>query len=412
MLAATGSALAALSLGRGAVSAQIASTAGYDSNVYGTHEATGDWFGTVTPMLTYTREAGWIEAEAHVGITFVRFLDQARLDAENADAGAVVRISESSYRNYAGSLSAAYHEASDVNSDVNARIQTNTATYVGRVALITGPRSNVAFSANYADTGREGASDQQILTTEALYDYKDFFYGNSLRLVGAYDELRSSGENDRGIPLRQNATVFSAGLGRALYHDTLRAGISYGYRVLRRSAAETDNGETRRAGYVISASLEGPFLPARYFPKVKSEFAVSYQDAATPGINDTGSQELTGSLVLSWQARTNTRVSFAARRSQRLSVNDLTVLTSSVQLGFEQVLRHNLTGTLNAGYDWSTYRTIARSDETTTLRAGLKYNFARSWDADFSYLAVFNQSTRRESTFDRHLVSLGLIYQF
>ena len=408
----TSTALADVPLGRGEVSTTVTATTTYDSNVFGTHDATADFSGTLAPQVSYARKAGEIEAEAHAEISFIRFLEQTQLNANNLDVGAALRIPQSDIRNYSGLLSAAYVEASDVNTDINARINTKTTTLVAQTALVTGPRSDLALNGNYTDTLPSVGSDQQIFTTEALYDYKDFFYGNSLHLTGDYEELHSSGGNSLGVPLNQNSYTFSAGLERAFADNALRAGINYGYRVLNRSAAETSTGVQRQEGPVITATLDGPFLPEKYFPKITSQFALSYQDTATPGINDTGTKELTGSLVLAWQARENTKVSFSAHRTQRLSVDDLSVVSTNVQLELDQTLRYNLTGSLSAGYDWSSYRTINRQDQTASVSAGLKYHFARAWDASLSYVLNSTSSTSRQSTFDRHVVSLGLTYRF
>ena len=404
-------AFAGIPVGRGEVTASVTAIATYDSNVFGSHDATADYSGTLAPRVSYLRKAGQIEAEANAGISFIRFLDQTQLNANNVDVNAALRTTGSDIRNFSGSLSAAYVEASDVSTDINARINTKTTTFLGQTALVTGPRSDVSLSGNYTDTLRSVGSDQQFLTTEALYNYKDFFYGNSLRLSGEYDELHSSGDNSRGVPLNQTSYTFSAGLNRAL-GDVLRAGFTYGYRVLNRSQAETATGARRQGGAVITASLDGPFLPEKYFPKIKSQFSLTYQDAATPGINDTGTKELTGSLGLTWQARDTTSASFSAHRTQRLSVNDLSVVSTNVQLGLDQILRYNLTGSLTAGYDWSSYRTIAREDKTASFSAGLKYHFARAWDASLSYTLNSTSSTLRQSTFDRHVASLGVTYRF
>ena len=405
-------ALAGVPVGRGEVTASVTTTATYDSNVFGSHLATADYSGTVTPEVAYVRKAGEIEAEVNAGVAFIRYLDHTELNANNLNADATLRVPEADLRNYSGSLSAAYRETSDINTDLNARINAATTTFTARSALVTGPRSDVSLDGTYTDTQRSLGSDQQILTTEAHYDYKDFFYGNSLRIVGTYDELHSSGDNALGVPLNQNSYLLSAGLNRGFADNALRASLSYGYRILNRAAAETSTGVERQQGSVISANLEGPFLPERYFPKITSSFTLSYQDAATPGINDTGTKELTGSLSLAWQARENTRLSFTARRSQGLSVNDLSVVSTNVQLGLEQTLRYNLTGTLTAGYDWSSYRTIAREDRTASFAAGLKYRFALAWDATFTGTVSSTTSTQLSSAVDRNVASLGVTYRF
>lgn len=400
-------------MGRGEISAQVAAEATYDSNIFGTHDATDDYSGTLTPRVSYLRKAGLVYAEAGAGISFIRFLDHDELDAENLDASATLWINEDEARNYSASLAAAYRETSDVDTDVNARVNTRTTSFDGRAGLILGPRSDLAFTAAHTDSKRSVGSDQRTLETELAYAYKDFFYGNSLRLSANYDQLSSSGDNALGTELDQTSYMLTAGLNRLFARDLLRAGLSYGYRILERSRAETAEGVRRQTGSVITASLDGPFLPRKYFPKVESRFSLAYQDAASPGINDTGSKTITGSLDLSWQARETTRVSFSANRSQRLSSDDLSVVTTAVRLGVHQDLRVNLTGSLTAGYDWSTYDDADdREDETASLDATLNYRFARAWEASLSARFDSTTSTVRRSDYDRLLVTLGVTYHF
>jgi len=404
------SALAGIPAGRGELTANVTGTATYDSNVFGTPDPIADWSALLLPRLSYVRKSGLIEADANAGISIIRYRDLTQLNADNLDGSATLRVNEADFRNYSGMLSAVYREASELNTDLNARLNTTTAVYTARGALITGPRSNAAVSGTYTDSRISTGNDQQILTTEALYDYKDFFYGNSLRLVGSYDQLHSSGDNELGVPVNQNSYVVSAGLGRAFYHNLLRGGLSYGYRVLNRSEAEVQasGGLATRSGYVIGASLEGPFLPERYFPKVTSLLSLTYQDAATPGIYDTGTKVVTGRLSLAWQARPNTSAKFSVDRVQRLAVNDQSVVTTTVLLGLEQTLRLHLTGTLSVGYDWSSYRSLGREDRTTTYNAGLRYDFARVWNAHFSSVFTSTKSTIPRSTYDRSVTSLSL----
>lgn len=406
-------ALAGVPLGRGEISADVTATATYDSNLFGTPAAIADYSALLVPRLNYVRKAGFIEANASAGISFIRYRDQTQLDADNVDARATLQITESDIRNYSGLVSAVYREGSELDADLNTRVNSKTMLYTARSALITGPRSNAALSGSYTDTSRSVGADQQILNLEGLYDYKDFFYGNSLRLVGSYDQLHSSADSAAGVPLNQNSYVMSAGLGRALYHNLLRGGLSYGYRVLNRSAAEVlaTGGERTRSGYVIGASLEGPFLSPRY-SRVTSLLALTYQDAATPGIYDTGSKVLTGRASLIWQAREHTTLSLTADRVQRLAANNLSVVTSTVGLGLEQTLRLNLTGTLGVGYEWSNYRAISRSDGTAKVNAGLRYQFARFWETRLTSDYTATRSTIPASTYNRFVNSLSVTRSF
>lgn len=411
-LALTGRVLAGIPVGRGDIFASTMATTTYDSNVYGTPDATGDFSGTLTPRLSYLRQAALVESEVNAGVAIIRYLDETALNAENFDANAALRFPVSDGRNFSGSLSAAYLETSDLDTDLNARVNTASTTFEARTALVTGPRSDVAFNASYNDSQRDIASDRQTLASEFAYGYRDFFYDNNLRVAANYDRLQTSGDNAKGIPLDQTAYMLTLGLNRLIAHDALRVGVNYGYRILERSAAETSTGQTRQAGSVISASIDGPFLPKKYFPKVESRFGVTYQEATSPGIDDTGTKDVTGFLNLGWQARETTRVTFAAHRSQRLSSNDLSVVSTNVRFGLEQILRHNLTGSLSAGYDWSSYASINRQDTTASFGAALRYQFSPAWDASLIYDFTSTSSDVAASAYDRHLVSLSVTCRF
>lgn len=407
-------ALASIPVGRGEISATLTGTETYDSNVFGTPDATADWSSMLVPHVAYAHKSGQIEAEADAGVSIIRYLDQTQLDANNLDASTTLQVLESDFRNYSGLLSASYREASEINNDLNARINSRTAIYNGRTALVLGPKSDAAVSGTYTDSRYSGGNDQQFLTSEALYDYKDFFYDNSLRLVSSYDELHSSGSDAIGVPLDQNSYLLSAGLDRALYHDLLRGGLSYGYRVLNRSEAETrvNGGERQQSGNVIGVSLEGPFLPPTLFPRVTSLLSLVYQDAATPGIYDTGTKVLTGHLSLAWEARENTTVTFSADRIQRLAVNGIAVVTTSTSLEVQQKLHLRLTGTLGAGYEWSSYHPDGRADQTAKFDAGLRYEFARVWNARLIGTYRSTSSTLPAAIYNRLVMSLSLTREF
>lgn len=399
-------------LGRGELSATIDATATYDSNVFGSHNAVSDYTGSLTPRIFYVRKAGYLEADANAGISILRFDEQTQLNSNNLDLHASVHTNSEEVRNFTGSLAASYVESSDVNQDINTRVRNKTALFDGHGTLVTGARTNLVVGATYTDSKHDIGSNQQYFTSSALWNYRDFFYDNSLSLSGEYDRLTTSGNNVLATPLDQTSYVFSVGLNRTLVSEAFRIGVTYGYRITERSQAETPGRDPREGGSVFTLTLNGPFLPEKYFPKIKSEFSLSYQDSATPGINDTGTKELTGSMSLSWQARDTTRVSLSANRSQRLSVDDLSVVTTSVQFGVSQDFRYNLSGSLGAGYTWSTFPSVGRKDETASFNAGLKYHIGRSWDANFSYNLNSTKSTLVASTFDRNVVSLGLTYKF
>src|SRR5690606_27500852 len=93
-------------------------------------------------------------------------------------------------------------------------------------------------------------------------------------------------------------------------------------------------------GSVITASIDGPFLPERYFPKLTSSLSVSYQQSETPGINDRGGRWLRGAMKLSWEARERTKVHAQISRALELTANDMSVERTTYLLGADQGIGH------------------------------------------------------------------------
>jgi len=403
--------LAALPVGRGELSFGATAMATYDTNINGTHDGTEDYYGTLTPRARYERKAGQIEVDASLALAILRFADQTRFNADNLAADLTFRLREDPTQKLSGAVTAGYHETSEVNPDLNERIRAKTTTFSGLGTLVTGPRTRFGLDASSTDVTRSTASDQKLMHGELRFDYEGFLDDTSLRLAYDRDSTSTSGGNFRGVDLDQTANQLMLSLARPLYRDVLgRFGV--GYRVLDRSAAETGTGQTRLSGTVVMASIEGPFLPPRYFPKIKSRLAFSYENAAAPGVNDTGTKNLAGNLSLVWQARETTVISLLAERSQRLTADDLTVVSTTARLRLEQNLRYNLTGSLSAGYDWETFRGVGRSDRRKSGEAGLSYHFARTWDASAVGRVESTSSTQVRSAFNRQLVSLTLGHQF
>ena len=404
--------LADIPVGRGDVSLDATAAATYDSNVFGIEDGAGDYYATLTPHAAYVRTAGELEARANFGVAFERYLHLTQLNAANISADTSLLLSPDPSRKLSGTVEVAYVESSDVNTDVNERVDSKTATFTSTGAWITGPRTDLTYTASYSDVTRNVASDQRLLNAEMIADYKDFLDGYNARLTGDFDDAQSSGQNVRGADLDQYSYSLMAGLGRGFYHDVLHAWVNAGYRILERSDAEAGANNAREASPVFSATLDGPFLPEKYFPKIKSSLEVSYESASTPGVDDTGGKVLAGSMHLTWQARPKTVVSFSAVRSQRLSADDLTVVSSALQLNVGQTFYYNLSGNVSAGYNWDTFRGIGRSDRTAIFSGGLKYLIGRTWTATASYQYNKVQSNLGVANYTREITTLSLVHTF
>jgi hypothetical protein len=405
--------LASIPVGRGEVSIAATLSATYDSNVSGRRGSQEDYYGTFAPRVSYMRRAGKIEADASVGLSSVRYLDSKQFDSDNPSASVALQLAEKSFQNISGSISADYSETYQVDQDLNARIQSDITTFSGQAGLVTGARTSLSLHGSFSDAKHSGAgaSDQQTLTGGGAFNYSNFLGETTAILSYDYTESESSGDNMLGVDLDQNSHHFSLGLSRPLYRE-VTGRVNFGYRILNRSAAETAAGTTRQTGTTLSATLNGPFLPTRVFPKIKSQLSLSYQDATTPGINDDGSKSLTGDVSLAWEARESTTISLGASRTQRLAVTDISVVTTSARAGITHKLRYNLSGSAGVNYDWNSYRGIDRSDEIFSYDGALNYNFARTWTASASYRYQSSQSNQTVSDYVRHLAILSLGYTF
>jgi len=397
----------AVAVGRGELTFGVAAVGTYDSNPGGQFNADDDFYGTVTPELGYTRRAGRIEAEASAALAIVRFVEQSRYDAENARVSGTLRLADATSPKTSASLQGSYTETTDVNPDVNARLESASTRLNAESAWLAGARMNFGLTGSYLDAVSQGASNTETVTAGGTWGYRDILYDNSLFTAYTFQDVSTSGENIRRVALNQTAHEASVGLGRPLVRDVYgRVGV--GYRILERSRDETFAGQGRQEGMTFSAGVEGPFLPRRYFPKVTSRANLTYGKAATPGIDDLGTKQLGADVSIVWDAGPRTVVSFSANRSQRLSVLDYTVLSTGVRASVSQRLRHNLTGSVTAAHNWESFRGLAREDTRTNGQAELAYEIRTHWRAALSYQIESVDSSVPTSSYDRHLVAVTI----
>jgi hypothetical protein len=402
---------ASIPVGRGEVAVTAAASTTYDSNLSGRRNSGDDYYGTFAPRISYLRRAGKVEADASVGLSFLRYADHKEFNSEDLSADLSVRLSPNSFQKLSGSLVASYVEGYQADYDLNNRIKTAGTTVSAEAGLVTGPRTNVSLTGSYSNSNRVGASDQETLNGGATFGYRGFLDDTTLSFTYGFTQANTSGENTLGSGLDQTSHSFSVALSRAIYHD-VTGKLSYGYRILDRSALETASRITRDKGSFFTAGIDGPFLPRRLFPKIKSHASISYQDAQTPGVNDTGDKQISGDVGLSWEARSTTTVSLTATRSQRLSTTDLTVVSSGLRARLTQQLRHNLSGAIGAGYNWENYRGITRKDHVFSADGSLNYSFARTWTASAIYTYTANSSDSLVADFKRHLATVSVSYTF
>ncbi len=400
-----------LPVGRGELSAGVDSMATYDSNLTANSQGVSDYYGSLTPNISYTRKAGQINANADFGVSFERYVDETQYNDNNINTDFDLHLDPDVSETLTGSLHAGYHEGSQIDSDLNTRVRMRTASFSGQSILITGPRTSVETSVGFSDDLRSAGSNQQNATAGTYFDYRGFLEDTTLRLSYDFSYTHSSGDNILGADLDQTSHDFLVGLGHPIYEDIMGR-INAGYRILDRSARETTTGDTNENGVIFNATIDGPFLPGSLFPKLRSHFSISYESAPSPGINDPGDKTIQGSIGLSWQARPGTSAKVDFSRSQRLSASDFTVVTDTFEASVDQKLRYNLTGSIGLNYNVDSFRGVNREDKRFSAFGSLKYTFATNWSASASYTFESVRSNQRMSTYDRDVVTLGVSYRY
>lgn len=387
----------------------------YDSRVFGGLNGADDYIFTLDPRLIYRREAGQIKLEALTGVRINRYQEFNELNSEDLVTSLKIRLPAEGATLASGVFESTYDEHTDVNYDVNVRLREKTFSNRFSADIPTGLKTVLLLGGSYRNDQRNAFSDRKTWDGTVGYRYQDFLGGSAFDVTYRRLDVESSGQNEWSIPLDQKSDIYSATFSRPLYHN-VRGSITYGYRILNRSQAEVFNGEsTRSAGSMFALKLDGPFLPESVFPKMESSLMFGYQKNETPGINDTSSSRFIGTVHLGWHARERTRLFLDGRRAQELSVNNLTVQTTAVNVGINQSIGNFTSTSLSAGYekrDYSTPILADRSDDVVMVQAGAHYKITSAWSADANYRLRQSQSTFSAADYARHVVSLEANYTF
>jgi hypothetical protein len=409
------SALGFAEFARGGLVLSTTARATYDSRMFGGLGPADDYIFTLDPRLIYRREAGLLKLEASAGVRINRYVEFDELNSEDLVTSFILRLPPEGPSLASGRFESTYDEHTEVNYDVNARIREKTFSNRLSADIPIGLKTALLLGGSFRDDQRNAFSDQQTWDGTAGFRYQNFLGGSAFDVRYRHLEVESSGDNELRIPLDQESDIYSATFSRPLYRD-VRGSVTYGYRILERSAAEVMNGlDQRSSGSIFSLGLNGPFLPQSIFPKVDSSLSVGYQKNETPGINDTSSSRFIGSLHIGWHARERTRLYFDARRATELSVNDLTVETTSFIVGVNQTIGDFTTGSMSAGYERREYETIdliGREDDVLRLQAGARYRITSAWSAAANYSLRDSQSSEAVADYARHLVSVEATYTF
>ena len=366
----------------------------YDSNLSARSDAQGAYFTSLSPGASYVRDTSLLKTSAHIGMGIQRYFDHKEFNQETYQAGATLALEQGTLGNYSLSLGVNYSDGASANYDLGQRISSRSYGLTGSATVETSERTGLAFSSslNRADTGLYGKQD-------TFSNSADFHFGPVMRdaqLFVTYSNsiTKSSGKNELNVALDQSSNSLSVGIGKKLTEKLFgRVNAGYSWNSISNAEASYSGGNT--SGAVVSASLTGPFLPEKLFPKTTSSFSISYSDSVSRGLYDSGGKQLSGSLSLGWQARENTHLSFNTSRSRRLALNDRTVDTSDIGVAVSERLMNGLMLNASAGYNWSTYVSkINANTEGFNYSASASYSFGakQNWSALLSYRYTSNSS--------------------
>ena len=398
-------------IGRGELLLSTSARETYDSRVFGGVSGSDDYIFTLAPQLQYLHESCDLKLNGLAGVRVNRYANFSDLDSEDAEANVKLTLPPDTAALASGTFESSYNERTDVNYDVNRRIREKIFDARLDSLIPISLKTSLLLGGMYRHEVRNEFSDRNTREGTAGFRYMNFLGGSGFDLTYTRLDVDSSGGNFYLIPLSQQSDMVTATFSRPLY-DEVRGSISYGYRWLRRSRAEVFGADPNTAGSVLALNLDGPFLPPRLFPKLESSLSIGYQKSETPGINDLGGSRLIGTLHLAWHARERTEVLVDASRGRQLSVNDLTVLTTTGMLGIREHIGDFMTGTISGGYEQRDYVSLGRKDNVALGAASLNYRITKYWSADAEYRLRAANSTVTTADYSRHVVMVSATYTF
>jgi hypothetical protein len=379
-------------IARGSLLLQTTGSVMYESYFLGSADNDPDVLYSVFPSLRYTRNAGRAQIAGSAGVSVNRYGKNTQFDSEDIRANASVELPTAAGSRLTGAFSIGYNEGTTIDLYVNDRVAAETFSANLNFDYRLSTRMRVREALSYNSSIREIYSDQDTLSNQAAFTYENFLRGTNLTVAHGFNITKSSADRDTGIALDQQSHDISLALSRAIYSEVIGS-LTYGYSTTFLSTAERLGRDDKISSGYISVGIEGPFLPARRFPKLESAASLSYRQSSVAGIGDDGGQFLTGSLRLAWNARETTRLYINASRSIDLTIANRTVENTRVGGGFNQQLGRSTSLNGAAGYTWSDTRGIDNSDTALDASLNLNRTFNKYLSASLDYTFLDNQSS-------------------
>ncbi len=407
----TGTCLAEIQVGDGALQLDTSLTGVYDSNLRASVNNIEDYYLSFQPTLRYRRPGARFLTEASAGVRIKRYLDTTTSNSEDADLRFDWTMKRADGHTTGATLGLRYFELTEADLDINDLVRTKTFSANISGEVLMAERNLLSAGLSYHDSDRNLGSDQKNSNAHVGYTYLGLSSGSELNFTYSHQESTSTQNGSTVDAIDQKGDTVSTTLSKQLY-DQLRGGITYGYRWLDRGQQEALMGLTSSSGSFFGLNLDGPFLPHQYFPKTTGTFRIGYEKAETPGLNDRNNERLVGQLNLSWAAREHTTVGLFASRSQDLSITDNTVINESTGLTLRQAIGAFVDADFSLSYTNADFVNLDRKDDRYEARAGATYRINRTWSSGLTYRYLKSDSNAAVANYTRHIVSGTVNYAF
>jgi hypothetical protein len=406
-------------LARGALTLTTTGQISYDSNILSRNQDVGDTIYTLTPILKYKRAAGLGSIDADLGTSVYRYDTESNFNGEDLFANVRIGLPTPQGARDSGSVGAGYSNRASIDQELSARVRTKEWHADAKESFRIGSRTLIRGDASFSNSTRSSYSDMTQWSVGTGLDYGEFLGGFGVK---ADYKLTSTDSTDiRGddplhtvspnTGLDQMSNSISSGIFYK-FSSALRASADIGYRWINRSAAETASGKRKDGSMTYSLRIDGPFLPPKQFPKLKSSLSLGFEKGEALGLNDKGSTTLTGNLSLSWQARERTSLQVGANRKQSIGIDNYSSVNSGLDIGAVQQIGEQVSVSAKISQEWIDYVGKNRSDNRTSFNTRVSYFFNKRLEAGVSYLYTISNSNEVLHDYHRRLYTLSATYTF
>jgi polysaccharide biosynthesis protein VpsM len=346
---------------RGNLNASINTLVEADSNIFGDNTRVSDELLTVTPELSYERNAGLLSLASAAGVDLVRFSDHIDQNSEDPYANLHLGLDQA--------------EKGSAKADVS-----------------------------YA---RQSATNEAVLARTKSDEYQanlawDYFLGDKTGLRFGTDYAKS----DQLTAGFTSSTVTGFDVGSLYrYSPKLTANLVYGYR-----DTETTNNVRNSKDHRLSVGTEGEILS-----KLTGKISIGANYREEPKFKSSTSVYINSAV--NWQIGPKTDLDINLSAAPETTAGAQTSQNYRLDVTLNQEFNAKLRGYFTAGveqakYTGGTFGTVARTDNTLPLSMGINYSINGYLNTQAGVSYRINNSDLAQADYDRTIYTVSLNAKF